>query len=284
MEPIRIGGNKNKVEIKNMIDKYFLNSKIEIKEKGLEDRFEFIFFLEKTRHLDEIVLYNNLSNLVQDIIVEIYIDQVINDRVIKICSDYSTSEKKDIVSFVHQMLLDTNNYVKERIKINDEICDYLMEHNSLLIDGYIEFRLRDYLYIIDISIEKAILDLETEKEYMEFLNMLHYFVDIQEPKYELVNVIVKDDDYIILDLDNNVIEDGLLEDMESELLYGDIGKVDLLISSLIVISPNKLIIHVKDIEKEQQLVDITSEIFKDRVKFCQGCEQCQVNVKLKNGK
>lgn len=284
MEPIRIGGNKNKVEIKNMIDKYFLNSKIEIKEKGLEDRFEFIFFLEKTRHLDEIVLYNNLSNLVQDIIVEIYIDQVIKDRVIKICSDYSTSEKKDIVSFVHQMLLDTNNYVKERIKINDEICDYLMEHNSLLIDGYIEFRLRDYLYIIDISIEKAILDLETEKEYMEFLNMLHYFVDIQEPKYELVNVIVKDDDYIILDLDNNVIEDGLLEDMESELLYGDIGKVDLLISSLIVISPNKLIIHVKDIEKEQQLVDITSEIFKDRVKFCQGCEQCQVNVKLKNGK
>lgn len=284
MEPIRIGGNKNKIEIKNMIDKYFLNSKIEIKEKGLEDRFEFIFFLEKTRHLDEIVLYNNLSNLVQDIIVEIYIDQVIKDRVIKICSDYSISEKKDIVSFVHQMLLDTNNYVKERIKINDEICDYLMEHNSLLIDGYIEFRLRDYLYIIDISIEKAILDLETEKEYMEFLNMLHYFVDIQEPKYELVNVIVKDDDYIILDLDNNVIEDGLLEDMESELLYGDIGKVDLLISSLIVISPNKLIIHVKDIEKEQQLVDITSEIFKDRVKFCQGCEQCQVNVKLKNGK
>ena len=284
MEPIRIGGNKNKIEIKNMIDKYFLNSKIEIKEKGLEDRFEFIFFLEKTRHFDEIVLYNNLSNLVQDIIVEIYIDQVIKDRVIKICSDYSTSEKKDIVSFVHQMLLDTNNYVKERIKINDEICDYLMEHNSLLIDGYIEFRLRDYLYIIDISIEKAILDLETEKEYMEFLNMLHYFVDIQEPKYDLVNVIVKDDDYIILDLDNNVIEDGLLNDMESELLYGDIGKVDLLISSLIVISPNQLIIHVKDIEKEQQLVDITSEIFKDRVKFCQGCEQCQVNVKLKNGK
>lgn len=284
MEPIRIGGNKNKIEIKNIIDKYFLNSKIEIKEKGLEDRFEFIFYLEKKSHLDEIVFYNNLSNLIQDIIVEIYIDEVIRDRVAKICSDYSIAEKQDIVSFVHKMLLDTNNYVKERIIINDGICDYLMEHNSLIIDGYIQFRLRDYLYIIDISIEKAILDLESEKEYMEFLNMLHYFVDVQEPRYELVNVMVKDDDYVILDLDNNVIEDGLLKDMENESLYGDIGKVDLLISSLIVISPKQLIIHVKDIEKEKQFVDIISEIFKDRVRFCQGCVQCQVSVKLKNDK
>lgn len=284
MEPIKIGGNENKIEIKDIINRYFLNSKIEIKEKDYKNRFEFLFILEKKNHLDEIVFYNNLSNLVQDIIVEIYINDIIKDRVGKICSDYSTSEKQDIVIFTHNMLMDTDNYIKERITMNDEICDYLMENNSLLIDGYIRFRLRDYLYVIDISIEKAILDLEMEKEYMEFLNMLHYFVDIQEPKYELVNVIVRDEDYLILDMDNNIIEDGLLKDTENELIYEDINKTDLLISSLIVISPNKLVIHIKDIEKEQQLIEIISEIFRDRASYCQGCEKCQVNIKLKKGK
>lgn len=284
MESIRIGGNENKLEVKNIIDRYFLDSKVKIKEKDFKNRFEFLFSLENKKHLQEIVFYNNLSNLVQDIIIEIYINEIIKDRVAKICSDYSISEKQDIVTFAHKMLMDANNYINERITMNDEICDYLMEHNSLLIDGYIRFRLRDYLYVIDISIEKAILNLETEKEYMEFLNMLHYFVDVQEPKYELVNVILRDEDYLILDMDNNIIEDGLLNDMENELIYEEINKTDLLISSLIVISPNRLIIHIKEIEKEQQLIEIISEIFRDRVSYCQGCEKCQVNIKLKKGK
>ena len=103
------------------------------------------------------------------------------------------------------------------------------------------------------AIEKAISQLEVEKEYLEFLNMLQYFVDIQEPKADLVNVIIKDGDYFLLDKDNNPIENGLLTSMEGDFLYEDISKADLLVSSLIVLSPKKLIIHIE--EGEEKLVE-----------------------------
>lgn len=284
MEPIRIGGNANKDEVKDIIDRYFFNSRVEIEEKNFEDRFEFFFSLGKKKPLEEITFYNSLANLVLDIIIEIYIKQVIKDRVVKICSDYSIAEKEDIIIASHGILIDTNCYIKEKDKIKEQISDYLIEHNSLLIDGYMKFRLKDYLYTVDISIEKAIINLETEKEYLEFLNMLQYFVDIQEPKFELINVIIQDNDYFILDVDNNIIEDGLLNDMVNELPYEDISKSDLLISSLIVISPNKLVVHIEDKEKGKEVINILNEIFRDKVSYCSGCESCKVNVKLKKGK
>ena len=119
----------------------------------------------------------------------------------------------------------------------EEILNHLIENNVLFIDGFLKFRLRRFLYMIDMAIEKAIGQLEVEKEYLEFLNMLQYFVDIQEPKAELVNVIIKDGNYYLLDMDHKPIENGLITSMEGDYWYEDISKADLLVSSLIVLSP-----------------------------------------------
>ena len=276
MEPIRIGGNTNKDRIKDMLDKYFFNSKVEIEEKNYEKRFDFIFYLGKRRSFDEIAFYDSLAKLIQDIIVNIYIKDIIKDRVIKICEEYTIEEKKEIISITHKILINNNYYVNERAMIQKDIVNYLIENNSILIDGYMRFRLREYLYLIDISIEKAIFELETEKEYKEFLGMLQYFVNIQESKLELVNVIIKDNDYFLLDMDDNILEDGLLDQVEDELYYDEVSKADLLVSSLIVIAPQKLVIHIQE-NKEEELISIITEVFGDKVSICHGCDKCKLN-------
>ena len=280
MEPIRIGGNTNKDRIKDMLDKYFFNSKVEIEEKNYEKRFDFIFYLGKKRSTDEIAFYESLAKLIQEIIVNIYVNDVIKDRVNKICEEYTIKEKEEITKFTHEILKDSNYYINERAMIQKDIVDYLIENNSILIDGYMRFRLREYLYLIDISIEKAIFELETENEYKEFLGMLQYFVNMQESKIELVNVIIKDNDYILLDANDNILEDGLLDDVEEELHYDEVSKADLLVSSLIVIAPKKLVIHIKE-NKEDEIISIIKEVFGDRVSICHGCEKCKINKNSK---
>ena len=275
VEPIRIGGNTNKDRIKDMLDKYFFNSKVEIEEKDYEKRFDFIFYLGKKRSSDEIAFYDSLAKLIQDIIVNLYLKDVIKDRVIKICEEYTVKEKEEISKFTHEILKDNNYYMNERAMIEKDIVNYLIENNSILIDGYMRFRLREYLYLVDISIEKAIFELESEKEYTEFLGMLQYFVNIQESKLELVNVIIKDNDYFLLDIDDNILEKGLLDDVD-ELYYDEVSKADLLVSSLIVISPRELVIHVEK-NKEKELISIITEVFGDRVNICHGCEKCKLN-------
>ena len=282
MEPIRIGGNTNKDKIKDMLDKYFFNSKIDIEEKTYEKRFDFLFYLGKRRSIDEIAFYDSLAKLIQDIIVNIYVIDIVKDRVNKICEKYTSKEKKEICEITHEVLKNTNYYVNERAIIQKDIVDYLIENNSILIDGYMRFRLREYLYLVDISIEKALIEVEAETEYKEFLGMLKYFVNIQESELELVNVVIKDNNYYLIDKDDNILEDGLLDEVD-KLYYDEVSKADLLVSSLIVIAPMELIIHVEE-DKEEELVLIITEVFGDRVSICRGCEKCKLNKNSKKNK
>lgn len=283
MEAIKIGSNEKKDEVKVIIERYFSNSKVKIEEEDYENRFLFSFSLGKKKNLEDIALYNTVAKLVRDIILEIYIKSIIKDRVTKICSDYSLAEKEEIIVSTHSTLMNENYYMREKNIVNEDIVDYLIENNTLLIDGYMNFRLRKFLYLVDISIEKAIGDIEIEREYLEFLNMLQYFVDIQEPKSELVNVVINDKDYYLLDKDNKIIENGLLNNMVEDLAYEDISKSDLLISSLIVLSPMKLIMHIEE-GKEKELVTVISQVFKEKVQFCNGCEICKIKAKLNKGR
>lgn len=283
MQAIKVGGNLNIDEVRKLINRYFSNSKISVKEEEYEGRFEFSLSLETKKNLEDIAFYRAIANLVQDIILEIYIKQIIMDRVVKICDDYSLTDKEKIVTSTHSTILNENYYIKEKGMVNEEILNYLIENNAILIDGFMNFRLRRFIYIIDISVEKAISEFEIEMEYLEFLSMLQYFVDIQEPKYELVNVIIKDNDYFLLDKDNNIIENGLLEYAPDDRWYEDISKADLLVSSLIVLSPIKLVLHVEE-GKEKELVNVISQVFRDKVQICDGCEICKLKTKLKKGK
>jgi putative sporulation protein YtxC len=283
MQFIKIGGNLKKDEVKNLINRYFSDSKVTIKSEEYQGRYEFEFTLDNKRNLEDIAFYRAIANLVQDIILEIYIKPIIIDRVLKICGDYSSEDKETIFASAHSTILNENYYIKEKSKINEEILNYIIENNHIVIDGFMNFRLRRYIYVLDISIEKSIGELEVEKEYQEFMNMLQYFVDIQEPKYELVNVIIKNNDYFLLDNDNNTIENGLLEYTPEEEFYRDISKADLLVSSLIVISPLKIKLHVEEGE-EEELVSVISQVFGDKVEFCHGCEKCEIKTKLEKGK
>lgn len=75
----------------------------------------------------------------------------------------------------------------------------------------------------------------------------------------------------------------MLEYEPEDQWYDDISKADLLVSSLIVLSPEKLILHAEG-DKEKELVNVISQIFKEKVQFCNGCDACKLQVKLNKGK
>ena len=81
-----------------------------------------------------------------------------------------------------------DNYLLYRLnrksKILHKVLDYLSQNNCINIDGFINFRLQDYIEDLNKVIEQAVDELLLEKEYQEFIMLLKYFVDIQEPRLE----------------------------------------------------------------------------------------------------
>ncbi len=129
------------------------------------------------------------------------------------------------------------------------------------------------------AIDKGIEEFTAEKEYREFIKILQYFVEVQEPKYDFVNLIFKGNDYRLLDEEDNIIDSDFFSDIIAEIDNEGISKEDLLISSLIVVAPKKLIIHLDDKYKNEDIIRIISNVFQDRVYFCLGCEKCNREIK-----
>ena len=49
--------------------------------------------------------------------------------------------------------------------------------------------MKDYIEQLEESVDKAIDEYLMDKEYREFIKLLRHFVDLQEPKRDVVNIV-----------------------------------------------------------------------------------------------
>lgn len=275
MKSIKIGGNTVIEEINDIIEESFFENKIKVNIENYEDRFIYNINIGKLKkgELEEIVLY--LGKVLTDIIFSDYLLELVKTRVKKLLRDFNDISEDIIIEDVLELIKVEDLFLKEKANINKEISNYLLKNGSIIIDGYVKFRPNSFYSIIDVAVGKAIGDIQSELDYKEFLNMLQYYMDTQIPNMDLVNVIIKEDDFILLDSFNKEIKKDFTDDIIEEIFYDDVSRSDILLSSLIVLAPLKILIHIEN-DKEKDLMIIFKEVFRDRISFCNGCSLCKL--------
>lgn len=152
-----------------------------------------------------------------------------------------------------------------------EVNDYLKCSSNLFLEGFIRFRLKNYFREIEESVEKAVDNFLVEQEYYEFIKLLRYFVDIQEPRIDEVHVFFKNQqNFYLLDEEKKPINQQQLQQVLSEFSE-DIEYDDLLLSALITISPRRIVMHVMT---EVEIIETIVNVFQERVTICKGCSFC----------
>ena len=157
--------------------------------------------------------------------------------------------------------------------------DYFDNSNNIILDGFVNFRLKEYIKDLEDVVDKAVDDFLMDREYREFIRLLRYFVDIQEPKLDTVHVIVGyDNRYTLLDESKKEITNECIQEYVNEIAEGEINYDDLLVSSLITFAPRKIIIHGTDQFRNKELMETIKNVFSGRVVICQGCDVCAVSL------
>lgn len=279
---VKIGVNKNIDKARKIINKYLPGKKIKVQEEGLGNIKFFTLVENKILPKKE---YNlDIPNIIMDIIFNIYFIDIINKKVYKERKDINNSEKDEITRLSVELLLDENNFFLEKEQLYSQIKEYLLESPIIYVDGFIKFRIKELELLMDMVIDRGVEEFALEKEYKEFIKILQYFVEVQEPKYDLINIIFEDNDYLLLDEEDNILEKDFFKEIVEEIEPGGISKDDLLISTLIVLAPNKIFIHLDEIYENKEIVKIISSVFQDKVYFCFGCPKCIGKTKIKRGK
>lgn len=239
------------------------------------------------------VLKTYISTALADYIIRQYEEKLISRIISSNYCYFNSSEKKEILNRSLTIIKNEdknlfNNLFQIRRKnvIIRRLLDYFENSNNIILDGFVNFRLKEYMRDLEDVVDKGVDDFLMDREYREFIRLLRYFVDIQEPKLNTVHVIIGfDNKYILLDDAKKEITNECVQEYVNEIAEGEINYDDLLVSSLITFAPRRIIIHCTGQFRNKELMETIKNVFLGRVLICQGCEVCLVNmVKNENKK
>ncbi|MGB9804669.1 putative sporulation protein YtxC [Desulfofundulus sp.] len=161
-------------------------------------------------------------------------------------------------------------------RIMEKILDFLRQNDQIIVEGFIRFRLKDYVEQLEQAVERAVDDFLMEREYQEFIQLLKYFVEIQESRVELVHVLkLPGGAFRLLDEQKQILKVDYLENLFMDLTEGEITYEDMLISTLITLAPKQIIIHNPDCEQKNTVMETINLIFLGRVRECTDCPLCR---------
>jgi putative sporulation protein YtxC len=240
-------------------------------------KFKFLNFTfgkpeKETTKQEEAIFRHNLALVVTNLLLG-QVSQNLLRRMIRIDHPYLSAEEADALSLKVISTLSSAGE-KERIcRIQEEVNSFLCENKALFLEGFFRFRLKDYVHELKENLEEAIDQLLADKEYQEFIKLLRYFVEIQEPKILEVHVLFySKEKFRLLDEEEKPLEQEYLLKVLGDLKDEGLKYEDLLLSALITLSPQRIILHQSE---KTNIVNTILNVFTERVTFCRDCELCR---------
>ncbi|MFZ5815491.1 MAG: putative sporulation protein YtxC [Bacillota bacterium] len=223
-----------------------------------------------------------VASALSDVIVERWESDMIR-KIIRASYSYFSRDEQDIIADYTGRTLngggsDTRYWhkVNRKSQILHKLRDYLDTADELVIEGFVTFRLREWVEELEDAVDRAVDEFLMEREYREFIRLLKYFVDVQEPRIDHVHVLLRrGGSFKLIDDDGGAIKSESLEEFVVEMVDSEVNYEDLLISALITLAPRSLTVHLPNRGGERdEAVETITGVFGDRVSTCEGCPFC----------
>lgn len=235
------------------------------------------------RFINNFNLYT--SNIIYNIVIEEFYKKEMQNFLVETFFFLKYDEIKEVkeqclkaMKCEGQILDDSMIYcLNKKNSITDKIMQCILENKEINIGGFITFRMKELRLELEDIIEKVVEKYMVEKEYNEFIKLLKYFVEIQDSKIEEVHIIIEEDgSYLIRNKDGDDIMEQLMSELSDTRFSGAVSMEDMLISGLITNSPERIIIHCKENCLNKEVIDTISNVFTDRLDYCNDCVYCEM--------
>lgn len=194
---------------------------------------------------------------------------------------FDASEREKILAICFDLMADdfTSLFDKKFKILYDIFYQFLSTHKSIILNGFINFRLKDYLSILDEVVNEAVNSFVIEKEYLEFISLLKLYINSQSCGCKMVHIIFSSSESILLDENKNPIV--VRDDIFKAKYLSDISfsSNDYILNSLLTLLPKKIYIHLVD-DYIDEFVNTLQLVFENRVNLCTDCNICNLYKKI----
>lgn len=275
MDPIKIESTIPAEKIHQIIEDIPIKKDVSISYEEYENRFRYVFSLNKEQIDKDYFFLDALTKFVEEMIIKFYTDDIISLSLDKKLGMVEKTKRLEIIEDVKEVLNSNTLFLKEKQTIQKELFNYFIEHKTLIIDGYLNFRSKPFHDLIDKSIELVLGEFQMEVEYNEFIETLKFIIENQTPEIDLVNILCEDDEYSLMDSEFKEINNDHISMILQDLYEEEVSDEDILLSTIIALSPRRVVVHQAARDKDKDNVtSILKEIFEDRMEICRGCKKC----------
>lgn len=226
---------------------------------------------------DENDFYSKISTLLSFLVIDELEESLLNNLILHNYFYFDSNERKKILEICFDINSENFSSIfdKKFDCLYNCFYEYIYSNKSLVLNGFINFRLKQYMSILDESVNEAVNHFIIEKEYLEFISLLKLYINSQKSNCDLVHIVFSSSDSILLDEHKNII---LVSDKMFKAKYlSDISfsSNDYTLNSLITLLPKNIYIHLID-GYIDEFINTLQLVFENRVHLCTDCSICEI--------
>jgi len=198
---------------------------------------------------------NQLPGEISEYIINNYEEKIIRKLIVSNYGHFLPYEQEEIVKLTKENRPECRDMIEEKIKA------YLHENDTVILDGFVNFRLKDYKNILLESINTSVEQFNIKREYETFISLLKHFIETQIPLYNTVNLVGHEDGGVSV-----MTETG---EYITEDCMGDN-----ILDALLTIAPRQVKLHNIHYMKNEELLITIKSVFEGKFIICKGCLIC----------
>ena len=216
--------------------------------------------------------YKILGNIITDTIIKFYEIHIIR-RILGFNYFYFDEFERNKIEEVCIESLKNNKFKNRNKTICNKIQKYLKKNKSMILDGFVTFRIKEYIEKIDELVDEGVNKYIVEKEFAEFISLLKMYVNSKEPETEEIHLIYTNGESILLDKNKDIIT--IANNSFNAKYLSDItfSSNDFALNALLSLLPKKINVHL--ITKKDEFIDTLCLIFEEKVYMCTDCNICR---------
>ena len=249
---------------------------------------EQVYFSEKQfRHYKNIIIHytgdneelfiNKISSFLSLLVIDELEEELINKILIQNYFYFDVNERKEILNLYFDITANnfSNIFDKKFKALFESFYSFLSSNKSLVLKGFINFRIKAYMEILDDIVNEAVNSFIIEKEYLEFISLLRLYINSQPNSNKAVHIIYSNSDSLLLDENKNIID--ITEEVFKAKYLSDItfSSNDYILNSLLTLLPSKIYIHLIE-PYIDEFIHTLQAIFENRVTLCTDCNICKL--------
>ena len=232
--------------------------------------------------IDKELFYTKLATILSYLVIDYFETDIIKQILHSNYFYFEESEFSTILNLCEENLCDSTefSFPNRQLLLFDIFYEYISTHNSIVLSGFINFRLNKYRKLIEDLVDLSVNEFIIEREYLEFVSLLRLYINSQPPSDTIIHVISFENQIILLDdtmrkisIDKNSLKAKYLSDVS-------FSTNDYILNTLLTLLPKKIHLHIISTSGNSEFLNTLQLIFENRIDICYDCNICNMYKKI----